>query len=102
MPLVLEFAMNLFLWTATLIHSNLTYEQCLELEGHYDNYYAIKVEKKRPFDIPVDRFLWQNHLTSPSYKPKEYIFCNVIESWKSSKRTYAPSGLQPVKNIPCR
>ena len=86
-------------WTAPPIYSHLTYEQCVELERYYDKYYVPSVGFKRP-NLPINRFLWQIYFTSLSHKPKENIFCNVIDCWKSAKRTYERSGLQPVRNTP--
>jgi hypothetical protein len=62
-------------WTASKIYTNLTYEQCVELEGYYDKNYSDKIGGKRP-KLPIDRFQWQSYFTTPDHKPNDNIFCN--------------------------
>ena len=87
-------------WTESKIYTNLTSEQCVELEGYYDKNYAGKVGGKRP-QLPIDRFQWQNYFGTPDHQPKENIFCNLIACWKTAKRNLARFGLrQPTSNGP--
>jgi hypothetical protein len=82
-------------WTASKIYTNLTYEQCVELEGYYDKNYTKKVGGKRP-KLPIERYQWQSYFGTPDHQPSDNIFCNLIACWKTAKLTFARIGLQPI------
>ena len=87
-------------WTESKIYTNLTYEQCVELEEYFDkNYFAtVKVGGKRPI-TPIDRFQWRNYFGTPDHQPNENIFCNLIQCWKTAKRDLAKFGLRQPTSI---